>query len=460
MPSISKKQQRFFGMIHGANKKGKKLKGAAGKAQRSMSKKQVKDFTVLKDNLDFLEVYNYVIISEGYKDVRNRITSILTSKIPNFDPDKVRISFSKHQKNKDRLPEEFRNIDTYFSKKFDNDIVSRYNNLENELNKIPNIRITKGEAKKSLYNSLKLAENDEYILFKVPSHEDAVKLVRPGNAVPNGCDWPAMLPVSWCITADSEGGQHMWDIYAECEDYKDEDKIPNIIKFDNNGVYFAPIYEGSNFCFAFRKHLLNDPKDFLAIRMFPDGNFEITQTPNSPPEPLLKTWPDELPLNWQSFYIPHGDTIPQFAFYNELDNDQWIEALIKYPQLIEYFEEYNDWKKLDGYNWIKLLINQPRFEDKCNEYDGWRKFNRADWEYLLSKRPQFEDKCSEYNGWEKLIGYEWALLLSEHPQFAKYCDKYNGWKEFINWQWARLLEFQPQFKDTARKYGYNFNKDK
>jgi len=61
MPSISKKQQRFFGMIHGANKKGKKLKGAAGKAQRSMSKKQVKDFTVLKDNLDFLKVYNYII---------------------------------------------------------------------------------------------------------------------------------------------------------------------------------------------------------------------------------------------------------------------------------------------------------------------------------------------------------------------------------------------------------------
>ena len=52
MPSVSKKQQRFFGMIYGADKAGKKLKGKAGKAQKSMTKKQVKDFTTLKEDVD------------------------------------------------------------------------------------------------------------------------------------------------------------------------------------------------------------------------------------------------------------------------------------------------------------------------------------------------------------------------------------------------------------------------
>ena len=59
MPSVSKKQQRFFGMIYGADKAGKKLKGKAGKAQKSMTKKQVKEFTKLKEdaNRDFEKLF-------------------------------------------------------------------------------------------------------------------------------------------------------------------------------------------------------------------------------------------------------------------------------------------------------------------------------------------------------------------------------------------------------------------
>ena len=45
MPSKTKKQQRFFGMIHGANKEGKKLKGKAGEVQKQMSDEQVKHYT-------------------------------------------------------------------------------------------------------------------------------------------------------------------------------------------------------------------------------------------------------------------------------------------------------------------------------------------------------------------------------------------------------------------------------
>lgn len=44
MPAVSEKQRRFFGMILGMKRAGKKLKGAAGKAERSMSEKQIRDF--------------------------------------------------------------------------------------------------------------------------------------------------------------------------------------------------------------------------------------------------------------------------------------------------------------------------------------------------------------------------------------------------------------------------------
>ena len=57
MPSKTKKQQRFFGMIHGANKNHKRLKGKAGKAQRTMTDKQIKHFTKLEENVLMYEQY-------------------------------------------------------------------------------------------------------------------------------------------------------------------------------------------------------------------------------------------------------------------------------------------------------------------------------------------------------------------------------------------------------------------
>lgn len=57
MPSKTKKQQRFFGMIHSANKSHKRLKGKAGKAQRTMTDKQVKHFTKLEENVLMYEQY-------------------------------------------------------------------------------------------------------------------------------------------------------------------------------------------------------------------------------------------------------------------------------------------------------------------------------------------------------------------------------------------------------------------
>jgi hypothetical protein len=57
MPSKTKKQQSCFGMIHSANKNHKRLKGKAGKAQRTMTDKQIKHFTKLEENALMYENY-------------------------------------------------------------------------------------------------------------------------------------------------------------------------------------------------------------------------------------------------------------------------------------------------------------------------------------------------------------------------------------------------------------------
>lgn len=58
MPSTTKRQQRFFAMIHQANKNHKRLKGQARKVQKSMTNKQIKHFTKLEENTQIWESYN------------------------------------------------------------------------------------------------------------------------------------------------------------------------------------------------------------------------------------------------------------------------------------------------------------------------------------------------------------------------------------------------------------------
>lgn len=74
MPSVSDKQQRFFGMIYGANKKGKKLKGKAGKVQKEISKKDAKDFAkkIVKESFKSdadLIWENYIDAYWGYNNI-------------------------------------------------------------------------------------------------------------------------------------------------------------------------------------------------------------------------------------------------------------------------------------------------------------------------------------------------------------------------------------------------------
>jgi len=48
MPAVSKKQQRFMGMVHAAQKGEKPASGAVAKAAKGMTKKAIKDFAATK----------------------------------------------------------------------------------------------------------------------------------------------------------------------------------------------------------------------------------------------------------------------------------------------------------------------------------------------------------------------------------------------------------------------------
>ena len=400
--------------------------------------------------IDFLKVYNYIVINEGYKEVKSRITPILTSKIPNFDPDLIKMAFSKHQKNKDRLPEEYRNINVYFSKKFDNDIVSRYNDLVNELDKIPDVQITKGEIKRELYNNLKLTENNEYMLFKVPTHEDAVKLVRPGKNVPEGCSWPSMLPVSWCITVDTEQGKYMWENYTLTDD---EEVIP--YKIDDKGVHFKVSDALSYFYFAFRKHPLLDqeieslnmqgdpviykvnPKDFLAIQVYADGHFETTQSPNDTGQtPHIEGWPNTVPEEWKKYCKFANIPREYFVEYSDLTYDEWFRTFLKFPDILKRRDMLID---VTPYGWLKIVARYPEFADRNT---NWGIYDPYDWVFLLMNHPEFVGKANEYKIWNKFVDRHWIEVLKKQPQFAKYLDNIHE-EHLSQKEWKHILEEHP-----------------
>jgi len=434
--------------------------------------------------LDFEKVYNYIIISEGYKEVKNRIIPLL----PSISPKDISDTLNKHRKEKDRIPEEYRNIDAYFSKKFDKDIVNRFNKLRTEINSIPTI--TKNEAKKNLYNSLKLTENDEYILFKVPTHEDAVKLVRPGKAVPAGCDWPPEIPVTWCIAADTKESKLTWYNYIDQNNFK-------FAKADSKGVYILPnCNESNNFYFAFRKHPINDKigsrNNFLAIQAYATGKFAYTYSPNV--YPSIAGWPISVPTTWQTYckapdinetkFVNYNDITPvdwknilsehpQLAKYcnkwDEIDLDGWVYLLRTQPHLIQFFNKRDN---LDVYQWYNIIRDQPQLIKYCDKID---KFGPEEWVGLLEVRPELADKCDKWdkflpsywyellinqpqfakycNTWNKFDGREWGVLLSHMPQFAPYCDKHGGWEKINERnEWGNLLANQPQFADKCSEF--------
>ena len=73
MPAKTEKQRKFFGMIHGANKQGKKLKGKASKVQKKVSDKTIKHFTMKEqfktDNDLIIEAFNEQKLNDGIAEV-------------------------------------------------------------------------------------------------------------------------------------------------------------------------------------------------------------------------------------------------------------------------------------------------------------------------------------------------------------------------------------------------------
>lgn len=224
------------------------------------------------------------LLIEGYSEVKNRLIS------QGIAPDKVINILDLHKKYKNHFPEDMRNIETYFSKnnitKTGKDVVKLFNDLSNILANASSIILNRNQ----LMEKAKIAENDDYVLFKVNNHDEAVKLTRPGKNNPYG--FPAQIPVTWCVAADSEEGQSAWDAYTGNTD--DEYRID----VDNNQLVYTSPLPDSEFYFAFAKHPNNISPiyDYIAIQLYNNGVFKYTTAPNSD---QYTGWPSDLPIDWE-----------------------------------------------------------------------------------------------------------------------------------------------------------------
>ena len=397
-----------------------------------------------------------VIISEGYSAVRKRITPLLQKLIPGLDRDRVKMTFSKHERVKDNkdLPPEFRNIDAYFANTHEGNVKDKYEALIAELDKIPDKPVTKQQSKNTLFKDRKIADDNEYVLFKVTSHDDAVNLVRPGKN--NPYNWPVMLPVAWCIAADSEEGKKMWNKYIGCSDYGGYgyDDI-HISSTTPEGIECEV---GNNFYFAFRKHPLYDkeiggkkvnPMDFIAIQAYADGHFEYTSAPNGG-FGYSKCWPKTVNAKWQK----KCKCVPCFIPYTELTQNQWVGILYNQPQFKDLAKQYNAFEKFDVCNWCGLLSKRPQFIDLAKQYNAFENFDRHTWSWLLGRYPQFINLAKQYNAFEKFNSGDWMWLLNDHPQLVGLVKQYNAFEKFNSGDWKWLLNDHPQFIDLAKQYGY------
>ena len=64
MPATSEKQRRFFGAVMGAKEGQKGVSGAAKKAAKGMTKKQIRDFLKKESTECFTEYFNRWMLTE------------------------------------------------------------------------------------------------------------------------------------------------------------------------------------------------------------------------------------------------------------------------------------------------------------------------------------------------------------------------------------------------------------
>ena len=73
--------------------------------------------------------------------------------------------------------------------------------------------------------------------------------------------------------------------------------------------------------------------------------------------------------------------------WNMLGHDEWASLLVKYPELADKCDKWNEFAPL---NWVNFLRYQPQFADRC---DKWNEFGKDEWWLLLIEQPCFSDKC-------------------------------------------------------------------
>ena len=376
---------------------------------------------------------NLFLIIEGYSEVKDRLVS---NKIDTEDNIKNTLYF--HRLNKKEYPTEMQNIDTYFSSKnrkqtgkdlgqLFGDLIEKTAELEKELeNSVPlNDNTPRQEKINNLIKNAIIAgdsDNDKYVLLKVNSHEEAKDLTRPGENNPYG--WPAQLPVTWCIAADSNNGRDMYNIYT----------------YNKQMPFF----------FAFKKF----PKEataetYMAIRSFGDGIFKYTPTPNGDE---INEWPNVLPKKWKDIIIEKEGTLDKKYW----DSNAWIDFLKQNPDKREVLVQNNVYKKFDINDWIDYLQSFHEPEDKklLKQYNVYNNFGVSDWVFYLKLFPDDKELLEQNHVYDNLTTGNWIYYLHEFPEDKELLEKYNVYDKFRDRDWVYYLKLFPDDKELAEKYNY------
>ena len=117
--------------------------------------------------------------------------------------------------------------------------------------------------------------------------------------------------------------------------------------------------------------------------------------------------------------------------WNMLGRDEWVSLLVKYPELADKCDKWNEFVPL---NWVNFLRYQPQFADRC---DKWNEFGKDEWWFLLIEQPCFSDKCKMM---DEFSLSEWRTLLCYQAELADKCDL----SIFKSTDWVKILTKQPR----------------